>query len=158
MIVVADTSPLRYLILIDHMHVLPALFGEVFVPPAVVSELSTERTPEEVRRWLANKPTWLRVQSPREALIQLRDVIDEGEREALSLAVEMKAVLLIDDRHGRREAERLNCLVTGTLGVLSEAAAEGLADLQSALDRLQATNFRADHRLIAQILSKTRGA
>jgi predicted nucleic acid-binding protein len=44
-IVVADTSPIRYLLLFEHVHVLPALFGEVevIVPPAVIAELTNER-------------------------------------------------------------------------------------------------------------------
>jgi len=48
-IVVADASPLRYLILIEHAHVLRALFGEVIVPPGLLTELTNERTPQEVR-------------------------------------------------------------------------------------------------------------
>jgi predicted nucleic acid-binding protein len=42
-IVVADASPLRYLVLIEHAHVLPALCGRVVVPPAVITELNQER-------------------------------------------------------------------------------------------------------------------
>jgi predicted nucleic acid-binding protein len=157
-IVVADTSPLRYLILIDHVHVLPALFGEVIVPPAVVAELTNERTPQEVRTWLADKPEWLRVQTPRETLPQLRGAIDDGEREAIALAVELRAdALLIDDRNGRRQAEALKCPAVGTLGVLADAADRGFADLPAALERLRSTNFRADGRLIEEILNRTRG-
>lgn len=52
MIVVADAAPLRYLILIEHADVLPALYGQVIVPPAVLRELSNERTPATVRTWL----------------------------------------------------------------------------------------------------------
>ena len=158
MIVVADTSPLRYLILIEHVHVLPALFGGVLVPPAVLTELTNERTPQEVRAWLANRPEWLRVQAPRETLPQLRGQIDDGEREAIALAVEVGAdALLIDDRDGRRHAQALNCPVTGTLGVLADAADRGLADLPVALERLRLTNFRADGRLIDEILNRARG-
>jgi predicted nucleic acid-binding protein len=54
-IVVADASPLRYLILIEHEHVLPALYGRVIVPPAVVAELRQERTPDPVKGWLSNQ-------------------------------------------------------------------------------------------------------
>ena len=61
MIVVADASPLRYLILIEHAHVLPALYGRVVVPPAVIRELNQERTPNLVRTWLSNRPEWLHV-------------------------------------------------------------------------------------------------
>ena len=46
MLVVADTSPLRYLILIEHVHVLPALYGDVIVPPAVVRELTADTDAE----------------------------------------------------------------------------------------------------------------
>lgn len=158
MIVVADTSPLRYLILIEHVHVLPALFGEVIVPPAVLTELTNERTPQEVRKWLANRPEWLRVQAPRETLPQLQGGIDEGEREAIALAVEVKAdALLMDDRDGRRHAVALHCPVLGTLRVLADAAEHGFADLPAALDRLRSTNFRADSRLLEQILNRARG-
>lgn len=158
MIVVADTSPLRYLILIEHVHVLPALFGDVMVPPAVVAELTNERTPQEVRTWLANRPEWLHIQAPREPLRQLREAIDDGEREAIALALEVQAdALLIDDRDGRRHAEALNCPVMGTLGVLANAADHGFADLPTALERLRLTNFRVDARLIEQILNRRRG-
>lgn len=158
MIVVADASPLRYLILIEHVHVLPALFGAVIVPPAVVAELTNERTPQEVRAWLANRPEWLRVQAPRETLPQLRGEIDDGEREAIALALEVAAdALLIDDRDGRRHAELLNCRAVGTLGVLADAADRGFAELSVALERLSGTNFRVGSRLIEQLLKRVRG-
>jgi predicted nucleic acid-binding protein len=154
-IVVADSSPLRYLILIEHAHVMLALYGEVLVPPAVLRELANERTPAAVRAWLSNRPEWLRVQAPREPFLQLRDAIDDGEREAIALAVEVRAdALLMDDRDGRRHAEALHCAVLGTLRVLADAAEHGFADLPSALDRLRSTNFRADPRLIEQILNR----
>jgi uncharacterized protein len=106
---------------------------------------------------LANKPEWLRVEAPRDALPQLRNVIDDGEREAIALAVEMKAdALLMNDRDGRREAEALSLPVLGTLRVLSDAARHGFADLPAALERLGATNFRMDSRLIEQLLNRTR--
>ena len=107
MLVVANTSPLRYLILIEHVNVLPALYREVTVPPAVVTELTNERTPQEVRTWLMNKPQWLRVQAQRETLPQLRGVIDDGEREAIALAVEVRAdALLMDDREDATRPRR----------------------------------------------------
>ena len=46
MIVVSDTSPLNYLVLIGAIDVLPQLFGEVYVPPRVMQELQRSRTPE----------------------------------------------------------------------------------------------------------------
>jgi predicted nucleic acid-binding protein len=53
MTVVSDASPLHYLVLIKAEHVLAQLFSEVFVPPAVLRELSHERAPERVRHGAA---------------------------------------------------------------------------------------------------------
>lgn len=69
MIVVADASPLQYLVLIEHVDVLPSLFGTIGVPPAVLSELSHPVAPEAVRRWAVNKPDWLLIRVPRETLV-----------------------------------------------------------------------------------------
>ena len=84
MIVVADTGPLRYLILIEYVHVLPSLYGRVLVPPAVVTELDQEQTPELVRRWMSDRPEWLEVVTPRQVLSSLRGVLGLGECEAIS--------------------------------------------------------------------------
>ena len=80
MIVVADTSPLRYLILIEHVQVWPALYGHVIVPPAVIMELNQERTPDLVKAWLSNMPEWLHVQAPMQALTSPGTVLGAGER------------------------------------------------------------------------------
>ena len=153
MIVVADTSPLRYLILIEHVHVLPALYGRVVVPPAVIAELNQERTPDLVKVWLSNMPEWLRVQAPMQALTAPRVVLGWGERQAIALAAELSAdALLMDDRDGRQEAERLGVLVLGTLRVLVDASEHSLAHLSTAFDRLRGTNFRASEQLLKRLL------
>ena len=159
MVVVADTGPLRYLILIDRAHVLPELYGDVVVPPAVMEELTNPRTPAAVRRWLADTPAWLRVVDAAEPLPHLEPVLDAGERDAIALALQLKAdALLIDERDGRRAAQALGCPVIGTLRVRADAADQGLTDLEDAIARLTATNFRADARLMAHILQRTKGA
>ena len=56
MVVVADTTPLHYLILIEHIHVLPALFADVWIPTAVLSELTQPQTPAAVSDWAAVPP------------------------------------------------------------------------------------------------------
>ena len=158
MSVVADTSPLRYLILIEEIHVLSVLYGRVIVPPGVVAELYQEQTPSVVREWLSARPEWLHVQAPQEALPSLRDVLGAGEREAIALAAELSAdALLMDDRDGRREAEKRGLAVVGTLRVLADAAEHGLLNLRTAFDRLRQTNFRADDQLIQRLLAKVEG-
>ena len=76
-----------------------------------------------------------------------------GESEALALAqAYLPDTLLIDEEKGRQEAERRNIPTTGTLGVLADAAAEGLLDLPDAISRLRATNFHVSERLLLRLL------
>jgi hypothetical protein len=51
MIVVSDTTPSNYLILVEAARVLPALFGHVYAPPAVMEELEHPRSSQLVREW-----------------------------------------------------------------------------------------------------------
>ena len=155
MIVVADASPLRYLILIEHVDVLHALYGRVIVPPTVIGELTRHQTPNAVKTWLSNKPAWLDIQAPTQTLASLRAVLGDGEREAIALAAELSAdALLVDDRDARQEANKLGVPVLGTLRILADASEHGLADLATAFDRLRQTNFRASEQLLRQLLAR----
>jgi len=55
---------LRYLVVIERDHLLPALYGRVFIPPAVAEELDHQSTPDIVRAWLASRPNWLEIRRP----------------------------------------------------------------------------------------------
>jgi len=155
MIVIADTTPLNYLVLIDQSHLLPQLYGRVLIPQAVYDELQQERTPAPVRAWVANRPAWLEVRQAGVPLDSELEELDRGEREAIALALELQADLLIlDDRDARVEASRRNLVVIGTLRVLEDAAQLGLVDLPRALQRLQRTTFRASPYLVRALLDR----
>ena len=155
MIVVADATPLRYLVLIDETDILPALYDRILIPPAVLSELSQPRTPPSVQLWIAGLPGWLQVVAPFGPSGEFPATLGAGEREAITLAEELDAeVLLIDDWAGRREAEKRRIPTQGTLGLLSLAAEHGLTDLPRAIAHLRGTNFRADEKLIQAILDE----
>jgi predicted nucleic acid-binding protein len=51
MIIVADTSPINYLVLIKEIEVLPRLYGKIVIPEAVREELLRPAAPEIVRIW-----------------------------------------------------------------------------------------------------------
>jgi len=144
MVVIADTTPLNYLVLIRAIEVLPQLYGRVLVPVAVVAELKNPEAPEVVRAWIMKPPDWLDVRPVGAGDLALAKAnLRAGERDAISLALAVGAdVVLIDDRAGRREAARRHLRVTGTLGVLDEAAERGLIDFQLAAERLRQTSFR----------------
>ena len=156
MLVVADTSPLNYLVLIGQEAILPALYQRVVIPPAVLADLRQPRTPEAVRAWVAQPPAWLEVRQPQRALDARQfPRLGAGEREAIALAHELRAMLLlIDDADGRDVAERHALAAMGTLGILDNAALRGLVDLPSALARLQATTFRARRELFEALLAR----
>ena len=59
MIVIADATPLRYLILIEAIDILPPLYARILIPPIVADELQRPRIPLPVRQWMARAPTWL---------------------------------------------------------------------------------------------------
>jgi predicted nucleic acid-binding protein len=107
-IVVADASPLNYLVLIGHADVLHGLYGRVVMPAGVASELRDPRSPGAVRTWASAPPEWVdvrTVQVPPDAGL---DALDAGEAEAIVLAEaeHPNVLLIIDDRDGRRKAAR----------------------------------------------------
>jgi predicted nucleic acid-binding protein len=155
MIVIADTSPINYLVLIEHIEALPKLYGRILIPPSVHEELQRARTPEVVRRWLAHPPSWLEIVAPKQPpdaeLIEAD--LDSGERDAILLAQELGAdELIIDDMCGRLEAQRRHLPVTGTIGVLRAAARRGLLDLRGALARLRFTNFHIAEEVLDRLI------
>ena len=155
MLVVADNSPLRYLRVLDCAHVLPVLFERILIPHAVLGELQHPKTPAVVRTWLADPPAWLEVRS----IVGRPDValstLESGEQEAIVLAQELHAdILLVDDGKARDLAIQRGLRVMGTVGILEQAAARGLVDLPEVLTRLLTTNFRILHTIINDALAR----
>jgi len=156
MIVVADTGPLHYLILLDHAELLHRFYDEVVVPDAVATELSSASAPIAVRDWISRAPQWLTVVPVDADRVQeITDELDLGERAAIALAGAIHAdLLLIDEAAGRAEAKRRNLRVTGTLGVLRTAAERGLVDVPDLIVRLKATSFYADEVLLKSVFDR----
>jgi predicted nucleic acid-binding protein len=157
MVVVADTSPINYLVLIGHIGVLPQLYQRVVIPEEVFGELMDSEAPPEVREWATQHPVWIEIRKSPSRDAALAD-LDAGEASAIALAaLETDVLLLIDESAGRLEASRRGIPNTGTLGVLRRAAIEHLVDLSSALNRLVATNFRISKALVVDLLAEAAG-
>jgi predicted nucleic acid-binding protein len=155
MLVIADASPLHYLILIASTDILPALFDRIVIPRAVAAELQHPQTPTAVRVWVATTPAWLGIQDVGIAPDASLSHLDRGEQEAITLAQALHAdLLLMDDWEGRREAERRALAVTGILGALERAAQRELLDLPATLMRLLTTNFYAPANLVRDMLAR----
>lgn len=111
MIVVADSGPLHYLILLNHTELLRRFYDRVAVPDAVASELSSADAPGIVRDWISHPPSWVDVLPVTlEAVASITDDLDLGERSAIALAETLRAdLLLIDEAAGRAEARAGIC-------------------------------------------------
>ncbi|MCY6489881.1 DUF3368 domain-containing protein [Leptolyngbya sp. GGD] len=153
MIIISDTSPICYLILIDHIEVLPQLFQTILIPTAVQQELLNEQAGESICNWIQNPPAWLNIQTVPQPLLPLPTNLGAGEREALSLAVALKAdFVIIDDLDARAAAQQLNLTITGTLGILYRAGIAGLIDFPTAIVQLQQTSFHVSQTLVQQLI------
>lgn len=156
-LVVADTGPINYLILIEAIDQLPKLFDTIFIPRTVYEELTHADAPAAVRAWAAQVPNWLEIRPDPDWNTNdaAEAALDEGERAAIALAVAVSAeLILMDDRAGVTVAYRQGLTVTGTLGVLDLAARRGLIDLAAAIGRLKATNFRCRPEIMDALLAQ----
>jgi uncharacterized protein len=135
--VVADTSPLIAVHQLGQLSLLQRIFGEIYVPPAVA---------REVNPGMPALPSWIVVRTLAQpiALEILCASLGAGESEALSLALEVKAELVVvDDRPARRLALNLGLPVAGTAGVLVRAKRLGfIPEVRPLLDEIIRRGFR----------------
>jgi predicted nucleic acid-binding protein len=151
MLVVSDTSPLNYLVLVDAIEFLPALFSEVAVPPIVLAELSHHRSPLAVRTWANAPPTWLQVRTPRK--VEAIAGLHRGETEAIALVEELHAdALLVDEYAAMQVATERGIAVIRTISVLAKVIALGKLDLEQTIEKLQKTNFRGPVEMVEQLV------
>lgn len=143
MIVVSDTSPVSNLYAISQLELLHILYQEIVIPQAVFDELLADPA-QQPHIAQIQAYDWIRVLkvTNQQVLSQLLTELDQGEAEALTLAQEIQAdLILLDEHRGRQAASRLGLHCTGLLGVLLEAKAKGLIPAaRPLLDRMRIEN------------------
>jgi len=155
-IIVSNTSPILNLIVIGQLDLLKQLYKKVIIPEAVfeeISRLSFDLSDAEQLQAL----TWIKIREVTDhSLVEaLLPELDRGEAEAIVLAKELKAdLLMIDERRGRRVASRLGLRFVGLLGILVEAKHKGLIKaVKPILDSLiTKAGFWLGNRLYTRIL------
>jgi uncharacterized protein len=129
MLVVSDTSVLLNLAAAGEAELLRQLFGRVAAPPTVQREF-LRLAAGDLRFRTAAWPSWVEVITPAAipaSLLALPRPLDPGETEALSLALELHAdLVLMDEAAGRAVAKAHGLAFTGTAGILLRAKASGL--------------------------------
>jgi len=152
-VVIADAGPLIALARTGHLSLLPRLFDRVLIPEAVRDELETssDRPGAKALREAVGRRGWLRVAKAR-ADDSLRPALGRGEWEAIVLASRAGALLLIDERRGRRAARAVGVEVIGSGAVLLLAKSRGLLPAVSpVLDELAGTNYRLSAALVRRL-------
>lgn len=143
-VVIADTSCFILLDKIEALYLLHQLFTEIITSAKVVDEFGK------------SLPEWIKVQEVKNQnfLNELLLEIDAGEASAIALAKEIQpSLLIIDDLKGRKLAEQLHLIYTGTLGVLLKAKQTGIiSSLQLYFKKIKKTNFHISHQLLDDIL------
>ena len=119
MIIISDTSCITNLFQINALEILPKLFGKIIIPEAVFNELLAFHKNTFTIQLSANKIEVLKVTDADSLQKAKFYELDLGETEALALALQLKNIaLIIDEKAGKRAAEKLGIETVGLLGVL----------------------------------------
>ena len=156
MIVISDASPVINLAIIEHLSLLPRLFGKVVLPRQVFDEITVTGFGMPGAD-LVKDADWIEIKVCRDQPLfeALKLQVDPGEAAAIALALELKAdLLLIDERIGRQVAQHFQLPIMGLVGVLSLAKQKGfIENMQEILDRLiEEAKFRISPDLYREVL------
>lgn len=154
MTVVSNASPLIALAAINSLDLLQALYGSIHIPEEVYTEVVIRgQSPAAA---IATIPWIVRhVITDRQSVARLRTAgLDQGESEAIALALELSAnLLIVDERLARSIARQHGLKITGAIGVLIAAKDAGIVTaIKPLLAQLVATGFYISPQLIAQVL------
>lgn len=130
MIVISDTTPIISLLKINRLDLLEKSFGEVLIPNAVYEELTADKRFIEEAKTVKNAPYIKSVSvanSEAVRILRMATGLDQGESEAIVLADERKAdILLMDEAKGRAISGKMGITVMGTIGILISAYEDNL--------------------------------
>lgn len=144
--IISDTSCLILLDKIGELELLNKLFGTVITTPEVAEEFGQPL------------PVWVKIQQPVDKNYQsiIEASVDKGEASTIALAIKLDdCLLIIDDKQGRRFANRLGLTITGTIGVILDAKLNGIIPtVKPVISKIKTTNFRITEKLELLILKK----
>lgn len=155
LLVVSNLSAIIAFAKICRLDLLEKLFKKVIIPEAVWKEVTVEGKPGREKILRAGFIHVVRVHNKRLTLF-LKEFVDEGEAEAITLALEVNTdILLIDDRMPETLAKKLGLQVMGTLGVLALAKYRRLIqEVKPIIDELMERGFRISKRILEEFLKE----
>lgn len=142
---VSNSSPLIHLAKIWKLGLLREYYEQIVIPEAVFRECVAEGGDRSEAAMIGNAE-WIIVKdvADRNLVKLLKTALDEGESEAIAIALEEKAELvLLDDSDAREKARLYGLRITGVIGVLLRAKKDGKIDsLKDCLSELRQSGFR----------------
>ncbi|NCA84839.1 MAG: DUF3368 domain-containing protein [Clostridia bacterium] len=153
--IVSDTTPLISLLKLNRLELLQNLYSQIYIPTAVYKEIEAGKSKEYYKD--LSKIDWINIVEiqNKQALKYFLD-LDAGEAEAIVLATELNAGLIIlDEKLGRFHAKHADLKVTGTIGVLTKAKTDGLIEkIKPLLDELTDKEVWINEKLKSEILKR----
>lgn len=158
-IIVSDASPLIALAKLNHLELLFAIFSEIHIPNTVYLEATQDRHRQDsqiIHNFIEGQASVIihedQVNNDYQAF---KNILDEGESQALALATQLSCGILIDERLGRIIAKQEGIHVVGIMGVLLQAKSmKKITAVKPLIDKLQQENYRLSDRLIDFVLNK----
>lgn len=151
--VVSNTTPIISLLKIDKLEIFKNLYDEIMIPEEVFNEIEAGKHKEFYVD--LTKIKWIKIKKIKDndALSYFLD-LDKGEAEAIVLAKEQKADLIIlDESLGRFHAKHTGLKVTGTIGLLLKAKQLGLIpEIKPLLLELKSKNVWFGANFLANVL------
>jgi uncharacterized protein len=154
--VVSNTSPITSLAGVGQLNLLQQLYGSIIIPQAVYTEMVEAGSLVPGAIEVQTLP-WIQTRqvANQELVTELLEELNLGEAQAIVLALELKAeLLLLDELPGRTIASQYGLNITGVLGILLEAKRNGsIPAVKPLMDRLiEQVAFRVSSRLYAEVL------
>lgn len=149
MIIISDSSPAISLAIVKKLHLFEDLYRKVVIPEAVFHEITFQDKPfsKDLYNYFKNR---IKKVTNDMAVEMLLSDIGRGEAEAIVLAKELKAdVIIVDDLKARKLAILNGLEVRGTIGIFLEAKKKGLIDaIKPLLDMLIENGIRISDTII----------
>lgn len=144
--IISDASCIILLDKISELELLNKLFGKIIITSEVASEFGHPL------------PSWFEIQEPIDKNFQalIEKSVDKGEASAIALAVELgNCLLIIDDLKGRKFANKLGLIITGTMGVIVDSKFAGIiSSVKPILLKIKETNFRISKNVELLVLKQ----
>jgi len=160
-VIVSDASPLIALAKLDQLDLLFVSFSEVHIPQTVVHEATHDRYRKDSKIihdfFTQNQSVIIHKNQANKAYAEYRNILDEGESQALALADTLACGILIDEKLGRQIARRHHIPVVGVMGVLLHAKYKGkIPSIRPLIKQLLDNNYRLSKRVIKLVLQRAK--